>query len=167
MSCANRIVYFVAIASFGASAAATAQSLSDIEVVPLRGQAADLARRDRYECHNWAVEQTGGVPAAGPTSDEVQSEQRAARTDRIITGAGVGAVVGSILGGGRHRRDAADAAIAGGILGAAAGAASGAVAKRRDDEPQNEGFMDYFRALSACMNGRGYALSLAGSANNR
>jgi hypothetical protein len=160
MSCVNRVVVcLVAVASFGVAVAATAQSLSDIEVVPLRGQAADLARRDRYECHNWAVAQTGGVPAAGPTQDEVKAEQRAARTASIITGAGIGAVVGSILGGSGHHHDAADVAIAGGILGAAAGA----VASRPKEAPQNEAFMDFFRALSACMNGRGYALSLAAS----
>lgn len=146
----------------GCAVSASAQSLGDIEVVPLRGQAMDLARRDRYECHNWAVGQTGGVPAAGPTREEIEQEQRAARTDRIIAGAGIGAVVGSIISGTHGHHDAADGAVAGGIIGAVAGAA----AKPPEPEAANEDFMAYFRALSACMNGRGYALSLAGTGGN-
>jgi outer membrane lipoprotein SlyB len=161
MSYVRRAGWLVVCACAGLAAQAQAQALSDIEVVPLRGQAADLARRDRYECHNWAVAQTGGVPAAGPSREEVEREQRAERTARIITGAGIGAAVGGILGGSRGHRDAADGAVAGGIIGAAAGA----IAKPRDTEAEaeNQAFMDYFRALSACMNGRGYALSLAGA----
>ena len=31
---------------------------------PLRDQSADLQGRDRYECHHWAVQQTGFDPSA-------------------------------------------------------------------------------------------------------
>ena len=33
-------------------------------VYPLHRQSADLQDRDRYECHNWAVRQTGFDPSA-------------------------------------------------------------------------------------------------------
>src|SRR5688572_32578196 len=47
--------------------ATAAEDLRALEVRALRNQSQEQARRDRYECHNWAVAQTGGqAPAATP-----------------------------------------------------------------------------------------------------
>src|SRR5688572_14177213 len=48
--------------------AAAAEDLRALEVHGLRGQSVEQARRDRYECHNWAVAQTGQAPPATPVA---------------------------------------------------------------------------------------------------
>jgi len=42
-----------------APGAVLATDLETLEVTAMRGQSAEQSRRDRYECYNWAVEQTG------------------------------------------------------------------------------------------------------------
>ena len=44
-----------------------AEDLGALVVTGQRGQSLEQTRRDRYECHNWAVEQTGVVPAPAST----------------------------------------------------------------------------------------------------
>ncbi len=81
-------------ASRSAATAGAAIDLSQLQVTPQRGQSADQARRDRYECHNWAVEQTGEVPSAAPApnQDAADAAKRADRIGRIATGAAIGAM---------------------------------------------------------------------------
>lgn len=150
----------------GASAALVAgvgaAELSDIIVVPTAGQAADQLRRDRYECHNWVVAQNGTVPAGGPTSEQQARERRASRVGKVITGAAVGAAAGGIIRGARDYREANDGALAGGVLGAIAGAVIGG---KQEGEGEDESFNEYFRALDACMTGRGYELRNASADN--
>ena len=40
-------------------------SLAYVISAQSRGQTAEQTRRDRYECHNWAVEESGESPVAG------------------------------------------------------------------------------------------------------
>ncbi len=61
--------------------AAAVEDLRALEVQGQRGQSLEQARRDRYECHNWAVEQTGEAPAAVPT-DTQPTRRRARATPR-------------------------------------------------------------------------------------
>src|SRR5436190_23419212 len=49
----------LAVAALAALPATAAEDLRALEVRGLRGQSAEQARRDRYECHNWAFAQTG------------------------------------------------------------------------------------------------------------
>ena len=144
--------------------AAAVEDLRALEVQGLRGQSLEQTRRDRYECHNWAIEQTGESPAAVPVDDEPQGdgrERRRERIDRAIVGAAIGGAIGSILGNGR-RRDSSDRVLAGAAAGAAIGAATageGAARREEAEEPS-----DYLRALTACLEGRGYAVSLPATA---
>jgi Glycine zipper len=143
-----------------AGSLARAADLSSIVAVPQRGQSADRARRDRYECHNWAIEQTGVVPAPTPDQDSLTAERRAERVARVLAGAGIGATVGSIVAGAHHPHDAAEGALAGGVLGAIVGAATG---HSNESPPEDEAFDAYYRALSACLGGRGYDVLIAES----
>jgi hypothetical protein len=168
---AARASYAVALLAAGLmpGPAANAQDLAAIQMIPEGGQSDAQLRRDRYECHNWAVEQTGAAPA--PYDPEAASdERRARRIDKVLLGAGIGAVVGGIVRGndGGHRRhsndDAADGALGGAVLGAAIGAIAGRGESRKDAERFAES--DYVRALSACMEGRGYSVAVPGSGEN-
>src|SRR5260221_4157848 len=103
-----RVLISAAAAVARASVAFAAEDLTALRVDPQRGQSADQLRRDRYECHNWAIEQTGQAPVA-PSEDRVQPsdakrDKRAERASRAILGAAIGSVVGGIAGSGRGLR---------------------------------------------------------------
>jgi hypothetical protein len=139
--------------------AAGAADLNDIVVIPTAGQSGDQLRRDRYECHNWVIAQNVTLPAGDSHAEESKRERRASRIGKVLTGAAIGATAGGIIRGARDYRETSDGALAGGVLGAIAGAVAGGVEEREVDD---ETFDQYFRALDACMSGRGYALSVAG-----
>ena len=136
------------------------EDLRALEVQGQRGQSVEQTRRDRYECHNWAVAQSGETPVAVPDDAEPsddERERRRERVDRAIVGAAIGAGIGSFLGNGRHR-DHNDRVLVGAAAGAAIGAATAQGRESRveaDVEPS-----DYLRALTACLEGRGYSVHM-------
>ena len=69
-----------------------------IVVYPAQGQTPDQLERDRYECHVWAVQQTGFDPSA----PGVAPAQRVVVQPANPPGSGtaVGAIAGAILGAG-------------------------------------------------------------------
>ncbi len=147
------------------ASAGAAIDLSKLQVTPQRGQSADQARRDRYECHNWAVEQTGEVPSASPApeQDAADAAKRADRIGRIATGAAIGAGIGSLFGGGHnYGEDIVKGAAVGSVIGVATGAAHD---KKQQKQAGPEPGSDYLRALSACLEGRGYTVSMPAPPN--
>jgi hypothetical protein len=156
--------------------AAAAEDLRALEVQGQRGQSLEQTRRDRYECHNWAVEQTGEMPAAvpqagGESPSSTDRELRRERIDRAIVGAAIGGAIGGILSDG-WRRHANDRVLAGAAAGAAIGAATTLGSPRRGTtrsgreaaEARAEEPSDYLRALTACLEGRGYSVALPAAA---
>ena len=146
------------------SAAIAAEDLTALRVDPQRGQSADQVRRDRYECHNWAVEQTGQAPVA-PSEDREQPsdakrDKRAERASRAILGAAIGSVVGGIAGSGRGWRHENDAVLTGAAVGAGVGAASAGKVRDKDKTEAAPPPSEYLRALSACLEGRGYTVTM-------
>jgi hypothetical protein len=139
--------------------AAAAEDLRALEVQGVRGQSAEQARRDRYECHNWAVAQTGQAPPAAPAAappDVDKGDLRRERIGRAIIGATIGGTIGSLFG---DWHDANENVLAGAALGAGIGAAT-AGAGRKEEPAAPEGPSDYLRALTACLEGRGYSVAL-------
>jgi uncharacterized membrane protein len=133
---------------------ARAADLAALRAVPQREQSAEQARRDRYECHNWALARVGSAPARVDPADEADHRRRAERTERVIASAGIGGALGSLVGAASAGNPAAGA-LSGAAVGAAVGALSGGA--RKDDGAQLEDD-DYVRALSACLEGRGYTV---------
>ncbi len=146
---------------------------SEIFVYAARGQTDKQLDRDRYECHNWAVAQSHynpsdphlaphqqiqvvAVPASSPGRDTV---------DGAVAGAMIGAAIGS-------PHDAAQGAVVGAIAGGAMGAASDSARKNEAARASSynsaqaqaerarleKQASDYKRAISACLEGRGYTL---------
>src|SRR5260370_10005682 len=99
-----------------------------IFVYPGNGQSAEQTERDRYECHVWAVQQTGVDPSRAGASAYERVVVQPANPPGSGTVAGLigGAIVGSIIGGPRN-------AGAGAIIGGATGAVIGSAA---DANPQ-------------------------------
>ena len=152
-----------AVASVGVAFAA--EDLAAVRVEPQRGQSADQLRRDRYECHNWAVEQTGETPVAASEEREEPSDakraKRAERVDRAIVGAAIGGMIGGITQAGRrYHRDSGDAVLAGAAVGAGVGAATAGRSRDKDKAEAAPQPSEYLRALSACLEGRGYAVTM-------
>jgi hypothetical protein len=159
----SRLILTAIAAAFALQIPAwAAEDLAALEVVGRRGQSSDQARRDRYECHNWAVSETGDSPVAAPGTDAQPDERslKRERIDRAIAGAAIGAGVGGILSGGRHRDS--DRVLAGAAAGAAIGAATAGKRERARDEAEPS---DYLRALTACLEGRGYSVRMPSAAD--
>jgi hypothetical protein len=134
---------------------------------PARGQSPEQQDRDQYECHNWAVQQTGVDPSRANGYAQVQVQSAPPPGAGTAVGAIGGAVIGSILAG---PRNAGVGALFGGATGAIVGSASDANAQAQAAQ-QNQGQINrvmadervradaYRRAIGACLEGRGYTVS--------
>src|SRR5262249_33118901 len=136
------------------------------------GQTPEQADRDRYDCYEGAVKQSNFDPSAPgtPPHDQVRvvSSGPPPGTNTAI-GAVAGAVLGAVIAG---PRDAGFGAVARGITGAAIGSAGDAAnaqvqheqiqAVRARDARQaavmDQKASNYRRAISACLEGRGYTV---------
>jgi hypothetical protein len=137
-------------------------------VYPANGQSAEQTDRDRYECHLWAVQQTGVDPSRADASAYERVVVQPANPPGSGTVAGVigGAIIGSILGG---PRNAGAGAIIGGATGGVIGSAADANAQAQAQQTQQQYNQSaaagraradsYRRAISACLQGRGYTIS--------
>jgi hypothetical protein len=154
-----RFNFQVAIGAFVISVAATGATAQTSRpyIYPFKGQTQEQEDRDKYECNQWAVSQSGFDPS-NPTSTNAQQPQRGA-AGGAARGAAVGAVGGAIEGDPGAR--AASGAARGGVLGAIRRR------ERNEAEQQQEQAQaaaagnqeSYNRAFAACMQGRGYAVN--------
>ena len=136
---------------------------NDIYVYPARGQSQAQQQRDRSECSSWAFQQTGGPQGSAPASTASAPYQPTQR--HVVRGAARGAALGAV--GGAITGDAG--------TGAAAGAAMGGLAggfRRRNERRQQYAQQQaaaqatqqnrsnaYYRAMAACLQGRGYTVN--------
>ena len=137
-------------------------------VYPANGQSAEQTERDRYECHVWAVQQTGVDPSRADASAYERVVVQPANPPGSGTVAGLigGAIVGSIIGG---PRNAGAGAIIGGATGAVIGSAADANAQAQAQQTQQQINQSaaagraradsYRRAIGACLQGRGYTVT--------
>lgn len=130
-------------------------------VYPAKGQSAEQQKKDEYECHQWAVKQSGVDPTK-PAPQAAPAPAAPTTATGTTPGAGLrgaarGAVVGEIVGGD-----------------AGAGAAAGAIAARGQSRRQNAAHeqqaaqqqqqaqaaqnASYGKARAACLEGRGYTV---------
>ena len=144
--------------------------MTQIYFYPKEGQTTEQQSRDHYECYNWAVQQTGFDPSQSsiPPERRVKVVPMPPPGHDTVVMAIAGAVLGALLAGHRH-------AGAGALIGAGSGAIAGAVSDasrqqyaqqmeeayvNRDqalDARYDEGkASDFRRAMSACLEGRGY-----------
>ncbi|MEO1002110.1 MAG: glycine zipper family protein [Cyanobacteria bacterium J06638_7] len=154
----------------GAFTAAVAQ---DLFIYPAEGQNAEQQRRDRLECQLWATDQTGFDPTA-PAQAGPQSQAQAPQVP--LQGPGVprstarGAVIGTAGGAiaGNTGRGALVGATTGALMGAGRRAEQQASAdwarQQQAAEAERQLLLQYRRqgfnrAVTACMEGRGYTVS--------
>ena len=145
------------LAALLVSSAAAAQEMF---IFPQQGQDQAQQDADRGACHVWAVNQTGFDPTLASTAPPRQNE---ASRGGLVRGAGRGAAGGAIIGaiGGNAGRGAAMGAAGGGLVGG----------MRRSDQKREQSQNDrnwqaqqdaqrasYQRALTACLEGKGYTV---------
>jgi Glycine zipper len=141
--------------------------VEQVFVYPNSGQSEAQLDRDRYECHVWAVRQSGFDPSVAHPGYR----------QRVVINAGPppgtntvgGALTGAIIGAAVSRpRNAGGGAIIGALAGAAIGASADSANEQRNERIQqryDEGSAqvaqrdaDYRRAMGACLEGRGYTV---------
>jgi outer membrane lipoprotein SlyB len=145
--------------------------MTQVYFYPKEGQTKEQQSRDHYECYNWAVQQTG----FDPSQSSIPPEQRVKVVPMPPPGhdtavlAIAGAVLGALIAGPRH-------AGAGALIGAGSGAVVGAasdVSRQQQAQQMEEAYVnrdqaldaryeakasDFRRAMSTCLEGRGYSV---------
>jgi hypothetical protein len=151
--------------------AAKPAPLPQVYFYPTRGQTPEQQDRDRFECHEWAVKESSfdpSLPQVAPRNriGMIRDPEPAAGTAAgALTGAAVGAVVSNP---GHTGTGAAIGAVAGAVLGSMADANRREAIERqndaradwqnRQDAAQDAKAQGYRRALTACLEGRGYTV---------
>lgn len=162
---------------FGVSAAQSALAQSTLFAYPTGGQTQEKQSFDRFECHQWSVQQTGFDPTRPPE----QTQQQVAsgpppdpNRGGTMKGAAGGALLGAI--GGAIAGDAGTGAAVGAGVGALGGTVRRNQARRERDEweahqkqqqqqaqqqaqqQRAQQQQAYDRAWGACMSARGYQI---------
>lgn len=153
------------------SVAAPTPLPAQVYFYPRAGQTNEQQSRDHYQCYTWAVERTGFDPGQSsiPTDQRVRVVPMPPPGYDTATMAIAGAVLGALIGGPRH---AAGGALIGATGGAIAGAASDsarqeyalqqeeayAARDRARNARSDERVLGFRRAMSPCLEGRGYSV---------
>ncbi|MBU1055102.1 MAG: glycine zipper family protein [Proteobacteria bacterium] len=149
----------------------TKHSLTQIYFYPKEGQSTEQQSRDHYECYIWAVDQTDFDPSQSPlpTEERIKVVPVPPPGHDTVTMSIIGAVMGVLIAGPRH---AAEGAIIGATGGALAGVASD-TSRVQHAKQQEEAYasrnrvqiakaerkaLEFQRATSACLEGRGYSV---------
>ena len=130
-------------------------------IYPAKGQTAQQQAKDEYECHLWAVKQTGYDPTKSQEVPQYESSKSGGAVKGAIGGALLGAGIGAIAG------DTGKGA----AIGAGAGAVGGGLRQRRQNRQANERnqqtqqqvqqlLEEYNRAKAVCLEGRGYKVDI-------
>jgi hypothetical protein len=145
--------------------------MTQIYFYPKAGQTQQQQSRDHYECYNWSVKQTGFDPSRSsiPPVQRVRVVPMPPPGHDTAALAVAGAVLGALIAGPRH-------AAGGALIGAAGGALTGAASdasRQQYAEQMEEAYarrdqaldvqwqakeFDFRRAMSACLEGRGYSV---------
>jgi len=141
---------------------------TDIYAYPTNGQTAEQQDRDRYDCYQWAIQQTGFDPSSPsvPPHDRIQvvgGPPAVAPGSGVAAGAVTGAVLGAIVS---RPRDAGAGALVGAVLGCAAenaqneqaAQANTRVVQRQQSAQLERKASDFRRAAGACLEARGYSV---------
>ena len=145
---------------------------TDIYAYPSNGQSAEQQDRDRYDCFQWAVQQTGFDPSS-PSVPPHERMEIVSGPPAVVPGSGVasGAVTGAVLGAivSPYRDVGAGAlvgAVLGGVLGGVAESAQNEeaaqantrVVQRQQSAQLERKASDFRRASAACLEARGYSV---------
>lgn len=134
----------------------TLPAQAQLMIYPMKGQSNEQLSKDRYECHLWAVQQSGFDPTIAQTTQQAPQNQQSGQVVRGgARGAAMGAAVGAIAGN----------AGKGAAIGATAGGIRGAVKRHDQNQAASQsaqtasGQDAYDHAIKACLAGRNYSVN--------
>lgn len=147
------------------------RAITQIYFYPNKNQSDEQQSRDHYACYNWAMDQTGFDPSVSSIvpAQRVRVVPMPPPGHDTVSMTIAGAVLGALIGGPRH-------AGGGALIGAASGAMMGAVsdasrveaARQMEEAYQNryqardlrkeKKALHFRRAMSACLESRGYSV---------
>lgn len=150
----------------------------DVYVYPTTGQSDEQLAQDRYDCHSWAVGESGFDPTQFSQVEPMRTVKVPVGRNTADGATGTGTIAGLVTGGiiGSHRGNAGEGAVIGAVLGTLAGSAVEGQGQRQAREEaevqaqreaeqiaQNNAELalrksNYRRALTACLEGRGYTV---------
>ena len=138
----------------------------DFFVYPGEGQSQEQTEKDKFECYNWAKNETSFDPMALPTASSpppAEEPQKGGAGRGLFKGAATGAVIGAIAGD--TGKGAAIGAVSGGLIGGArrSNQTQQQQAERQQWEQQQASQYAnarnrYNRAYVACLEARGYSV---------
>src|SRR5271166_3501275 len=73
----------------------TVSAQADMYIYPAKGQNQAQQDKDRYECHSWAVQQTGFDPSRPQSATSQPSQPNQPSRPHVLQGAGRGAALGA------------------------------------------------------------------------
>ena len=128
----------------------------DLYVYPAKGQSPKQQDKDEWECHKWAVQQSGVDPIDLAGDDYTDKSYK---RWGFLPGAVVGGALGAI--GGTIAKDTGKGAAIGAAVGGLLGQASRnkGIQDYQDDQNAKKRMMrEYNRAYESCIIGRGYSV---------
>jgi hypothetical protein len=143
-------------------------SAQELFIYPSEGQSQEQLDKDRYECHLWAVQNTGYDPSKPQTASQPAPPQNEPSQGGVVRGGARGAAVGAV--GGAIGGDAGKGAAIGAATGALVGGMRRNDQRRRQAQEQQQQAAAsavasddqrgaYNRAITACLQGRGYTVN--------
>lgn len=125
-------------------------------IYPAKGQSADQQKKDEYECHGWAVQQTGFDPTQ-QTKSTANSAPSKSVGGSMVKGAATGAVIAGVTDNDAGKGAVAGAAV-GGVGRKVANDRNSRQAEQKAADQLNSQKVNYARARGACLEGRGYTI---------
>ena len=150
----------------GLIASGLATAASNLFIYPTKGQDAQQQEKDKFECYQWAKQNTGIDPAQISTASGGGSSQSSGGSGGAVArGALGGAVSGAVIAGiadGDAGKGAAVGAIGGGLFGGIRHDQQQRQRQQQQAQQQaasrNAQVDTYNRAYGACLEGRGYTV---------
>jgi len=162
----SRNIQIVLIIIGGLFASGLSLAAGDLFIYPTKGQDAQQQEKDKFDCYQWAKQNTGIDPARISTASGGGGSQSSSGSGGAVArGAVGGAVTGAVIAGiadGNAGKGAAVGALGGGLFG---GIRHDRQQQQRQQQQaqqqaaaQNAQLDTYNRAYGACLEGRGYTV---------
>ena len=141
---------------------ATGSALAELYIYPAKGQSSEQQEKDKFECYNWAKNDTGFDPMEVPTTSTAPpsgQKKSGGAAKGILAGAATGAIIGDTSKAARR------GAAAGGLIGGARQSSKNMQVEQQQQQWEQQEVANYNnkrdnynRAYSACLEGRGYTV---------
>jgi hypothetical protein len=163
----NKIV--VCACSLIVGGAFAGSALAQQFIYPKNNQTPEQQKKDEFDCHTWAVQQSGYDPIAASQTPPAQAPTGDAKAEKgsAVKGAAKGAAAGAVVGA------VAGDAGKGAAVGAAAGGVGGRMRSKNQAEAKQQAQTEaanaanantaaladkYNKARAACLEGKGYTV---------